>query len=311
MPSDTAITELLYAILKQKCLKDIDWNKVAADPILSEPITNGHAARMRYSRFKKQMDGNAPTRRPRNGTSSSSTPKRSRVEKNESPKKMKRGSASHPHSHSNIKLEHAGNESREGTVESGYGMEMGMSGEMVRVKKEKESKSRLLAQTEESPYTNASDPISSNGMLMTPLPSTPTYTPRYCIEKSPSPNPSPSNPSLPSHQNQNQESFTSQSLDDYVTSFGISSPGIGSGVGEGLFGEVIGHGPDVYGHGLGMSPGLGMGMEGSFGSEFWDPSSSMSRSQSQGQSQVQGQQGGRGEVMVKTEPRWEEAYRHV
>lgn len=29
-------------------------------------ITNGHAARMRYSRFKQQMEGHAPIRRPRN-----------------------------------------------------------------------------------------------------------------------------------------------------------------------------------------------------------------------------------------------------
>lgn len=56
----------------------IDWNKVARDPILSQEITNGHAARMRYSRFKKQMDGTTsmPTR-PRK----TATPRRSRVEK--------------------------------------------------------------------------------------------------------------------------------------------------------------------------------------------------------------------------------------
>ncbi|CZR53678.1 uncharacterized protein PAC_03558 [Phialocephala subalpina] len=302
MPSDTAITELLYAILKQKCLKDIDWNKVASDPILHEPITNGHAARMRYSRFKKQMDGTASIRRPRNPASSSSTPRRSRVEKNESPKKIKKNSSSHSHSHSQIKSEHAGDESREGTVDSSYGVEMGMSGEMVRVKKERESKSRLQSQAQneaESPYNQ--DHISSNGMLLTPLPSTPTYTPRYCIERSPSPSPN----SHPSHQN--QESFTSQSLDEYVTSFGIDNQ-VGHGVSEGLFGEVVGHG-GIYDHGMGMSPGLGMGMEGSFES-LWDPNSSMSQSQSQGQSQSQSQ-GGRGGVLVKIEPTWEEAYNHV
>ncbi|QSZ33756.1 hypothetical protein DSL72_005327 [Monilinia vaccinii-corymbosi] len=78
MANDGAINRLLYAILSQKCLKDIDWNKVAHDPILSQEITNGHAARMRYSRFKKQMDGTTsmPTR-PRK----KATPRRSRVEK--------------------------------------------------------------------------------------------------------------------------------------------------------------------------------------------------------------------------------------
>jgi len=50
---------------------------VAHDPILSQEITNGHAARMRYSRFKKQMDGTAPVRRPRNPAS----PRKSKVEK--------------------------------------------------------------------------------------------------------------------------------------------------------------------------------------------------------------------------------------
>ncbi|TAQ83608.1 hypothetical protein B7494_g8069 [Chlorociboria aeruginascens] len=83
MPNDNAITRLLYAILSQKCLKDIDWNKVAHDPVLSQEITNGHAARMRYSRFKKQMDGTSATRRPRNPT------KRKKVEK-KLPKKKER-----------------------------------------------------------------------------------------------------------------------------------------------------------------------------------------------------------------------------
>ncbi|RAL66347.1 hypothetical protein DID88_006016 [Monilinia fructigena] len=78
MTNDGAINRLLYAILSQKCLKDIDWNKVAHDPILSQEITNGHAARMRYSRFKKQMDSTTSLpSRPRK----MATPRRSRVEK--------------------------------------------------------------------------------------------------------------------------------------------------------------------------------------------------------------------------------------
>lgn len=100
MTNDGAINRLLYAILSQKCLKDvcqiifnhflltlttkIDWNKVAHDPILAQEITNGHAARMRYSRFKKQMDSTTsmPTR-PRK----IATPRRSRVEKKKSTKR--------------------------------------------------------------------------------------------------------------------------------------------------------------------------------------------------------------------------------
>ncbi|TLD33306.1 hypothetical protein PspLS_00831 [Pyricularia sp. CBS 133598] len=57
--NDKAMCRLLFAMLKQKNLKDIDWNKVAADPVLLQPITNGHAARMRYSRFKASMDPEA------------------------------------------------------------------------------------------------------------------------------------------------------------------------------------------------------------------------------------------------------------
>ncbi|KAH8677997.1 hypothetical protein BX600DRAFT_431310 [Xylariales sp. PMI_506] len=63
--NDNAMTRFLFAILKQKNLKDIDWNKVARDPILSQEITNGHAARMRYSRFRSAMLGLEPQRRNR------------------------------------------------------------------------------------------------------------------------------------------------------------------------------------------------------------------------------------------------------
>ncbi|KAI2625551.1 hypothetical protein GGS21DRAFT_307732 [Xylaria nigripes] len=73
--NDNAMTRFLFAILRQKNLKDIDWNQVAHDPILAQEITNGHAARMRYSRFKSAMLGLEPTRRNRTG------PPRSRVTK--------------------------------------------------------------------------------------------------------------------------------------------------------------------------------------------------------------------------------------
>ena len=61
----------------------IDWNKVAHDPILSQEITNGQAAYMRYSRFKKQIEGTAPVRRPHknNSGSPSSSPKKARAKK--------------------------------------------------------------------------------------------------------------------------------------------------------------------------------------------------------------------------------------
>ncbi|KAK0670065.1 hypothetical protein QBC41DRAFT_318731 [Cercophora samala] len=63
--NDNAMTRFLFAILQQKCLKDIDWNKVAQDPNLAQPITNGHAARMRWSRFRSAMLGIEPQKRSR------------------------------------------------------------------------------------------------------------------------------------------------------------------------------------------------------------------------------------------------------
>ncbi|KAK4101002.1 hypothetical protein N658DRAFT_76520 [Parathielavia hyrcaniae] len=76
--NDNVMARFLFAILQQKCLKDIDWNKVAQDPILAQPITNGHAARMRFSRFKAGMLGTEPQRRNRTNPSNS----KSRVSKN-------------------------------------------------------------------------------------------------------------------------------------------------------------------------------------------------------------------------------------
>lgn len=44
----------------------INWNEVARSPILTQEITNGHAARMRYSRFRSSILGIKPQRRYRN-----------------------------------------------------------------------------------------------------------------------------------------------------------------------------------------------------------------------------------------------------
>ncbi|KAF2490267.1 hypothetical protein BU16DRAFT_621913 [Lophium mytilinum] len=52
MPTDKQLVSLCYSILKQLELKHIDWKLVAAD----NAIQNPHAARMRYSRFKTQME---------------------------------------------------------------------------------------------------------------------------------------------------------------------------------------------------------------------------------------------------------------
>ncbi|KAG4427414.1 hypothetical protein IFR05_017103, partial [Cadophora sp. M221] len=113
MPNDNATIRLLYAILSQKCLKDIDWPAVANNPILNQEITNGHAARMRYARFKKQMDAAngiiaAPStpRKPRKNNN--------RVEKTRSPKRAGGGE-----SKSGVKIEGE----REGREGKGKGKE--------------------------------------------------------------------------------------------------------------------------------------------------------------------------------------------
>ena len=54
---------------------------MANHPVLSQEISNGHAARMRYSRVKKQMEPTSATPSPRKPRESKS-PRKSKVEKN-------------------------------------------------------------------------------------------------------------------------------------------------------------------------------------------------------------------------------------
>ncbi|KAK0617568.1 hypothetical protein B0T14DRAFT_525477 [Immersiella caudata] len=51
------MAKFLFAILQQQSLKNIDWQKVSQDPLLgpTQRPYNGHAARMRYFRFKAKM----------------------------------------------------------------------------------------------------------------------------------------------------------------------------------------------------------------------------------------------------------------
>jgi hypothetical protein len=52
-----ASTKFLFAILKQCDLRHVDWDEVAKDEHLEKPVTNGHAARMRYSRLRASIQG--------------------------------------------------------------------------------------------------------------------------------------------------------------------------------------------------------------------------------------------------------------
>ena len=59
---------------------EIDWNAVASEL----GITNGHAARMRYSRFKMQMEGKPPApRKPRSAAPRNKKPKPQKLSKPE------------------------------------------------------------------------------------------------------------------------------------------------------------------------------------------------------------------------------------
>ncbi|KAJ5727600.1 hypothetical protein N7493_005420 [Penicillium malachiteum] len=59
LDTDGPTPKFLYAMLKQLDLKTIDWNRVAGDI----QISNGHAARMRFSRFRNQMEGTTGAQR--------------------------------------------------------------------------------------------------------------------------------------------------------------------------------------------------------------------------------------------------------
>ncbi|KAM0427331.1 hypothetical protein ACHAPT_007766 [Fusarium lateritium] len=83
--SENVMARFLLAILNQKNLKDIDWNQVAADPVLLQPITNGHAARMRFARFRATVNGHEPQKRNR-------TADKSRVTKSKKTQPVKRES---------------------------------------------------------------------------------------------------------------------------------------------------------------------------------------------------------------------------
>ncbi len=114
---DGQTAKFLYTIIKQLDLKAIDWSLVAG----SLEITNGHAARMRYSRFKQHMEGaTTQPRSPRTGKKEKE--KEGREEKEVGKKGKKRG------------LEEDTNDQKEAPVFPKS--EPGLAGTAVRVKRE-------------------------------------------------------------------------------------------------------------------------------------------------------------------------------
>ena len=227
---------------------------------------------MRYARFKKQMDGTAAVRRPRNPN----TPRKSKVEKNKSPRKIKEQNTSD--NAENIKAEPwEGKGSRQGSVEGTPEVGIGMGIERM-VKSE--------------PGLAASRSDSNTG---TPFPSTPTHGSKHYAhsgsERDESESPG-----------QCFGEGMSDMEDMLATSFGMVG-------GEGMYapmmgdGHVGGMGQHGHGFGIGMPMGIGLGdpYEG-----LWGPG--LQQEVRGGPAGMHGNEGG---VLVKTEPRWEEAYRQI
>lgn len=73
----------MYFIIKQLDVRGIDWNQVAHDM----EITNGHAARMRFARFKNQIEGVQPKAREPRGARAAPRPGPGRPPKTKTEKK--------------------------------------------------------------------------------------------------------------------------------------------------------------------------------------------------------------------------------
>lgn len=59
MPSDKQNAEFLFSMLKQLDVKHIEWKRIAEE----HGITNGHAARMRWCRYRDAREGVKPNAR--------------------------------------------------------------------------------------------------------------------------------------------------------------------------------------------------------------------------------------------------------
>jgi hypothetical protein len=205
---------------------------------------------MRYSRFKKQMDGTSAVRKPRNPSSS---PRKPKVEKNKSPKKIKERK---PSDDDRIKAEAGESQDTqiEGTPEAGTPIDSHHGSPAHIVKR---------------------GPGLPSGYPLTPMGS---------LSQSHSPSPG---------------LGEMGDMDEMMASFGMP--------GHGMPGEQA-----LYHHhhqGVGVMVdadprhGYGMGMHMEMADPFEGPWYQ--------QAHAQGQEEGHAGVLVKTEPRWEEAYRQV
>jgi hypothetical protein len=238
---------------------------------------------MRYSRFKKQMDGTASVRRPRGPNS----PRRAKVEKssNKSPRKGKGKAKDEEDGEGRVKAEPEMGSSRQGTVESeGAGAE--------------ERRERRIKLEPGLGLGLASASHSEGQPTPRTMPNTPSSS-RYVREASASPSPGPS---------ERFEGGDMSEMDEMGFSFGMhgeeAMPGLYGGAP--LMGEGLG-GNEAFGGGFGMGMGMQMGLGDPFEGLWQGHGHPHGGHTGQGSSMHAGE----GRVHVKTEPRWEEAYRHV
>ena len=120
---DGQTARFLYTIIKQLDLKTIDWNSVAE----GLDITNGHAARMRFSRFKQHIEG-APTQ-PRAARAKKEGEKDPKPRKSKGVKRAREGEAKEE----DTKLEDDGHEEarlkQEGSVRVKPELDVGIKDE--------------------------------------------------------------------------------------------------------------------------------------------------------------------------------------
>jgi hypothetical protein len=263
---------------------------------------------MRYSRFKKQMDGTATktrTRGPNNPNSPRKNNTTSKISKVVSPRKgqgQRKGKAKE-------EVEVEDEESQNSGI-GGIKPEPGMSSSSRQGTAESEALSeRILGRGEkrvkmEPGLLGVTAPRGENQQQSLPTPKTMPGTPssgRYLREASASPSPGPN-----SHSD-HDDRFEGE-MDEMGFSFGMGCEGALPGLpmyasfAGGEFGMGAGFGVGVGVGGMGMQMGMGDMYEG-----LWQgPGQSGHVGSGHGGSGMR-----EGGVHVKTEPRWEEAYRHV
>lgn len=205
---------------------------------------------MRYSRFKKQMEGTTAVRRPRN--SAPSSPNKKRVEKNtKSPRKVKEPQ---PSDAGMERVKSEAGESGYGTAEGTPEVGQGSGQDSVSVKREH------VSGGEENMLYSIHTPVDSES---------PTPSPGFAA---------------------------SQDMDDIMSSFGMS------GAEHHLGHEHMAPGPIFPGVMEDPNQAYSMGMHMPLG--LVDPFENL-------WNQPQSQPEAEGSVAVKTEERWDEAYRQA